>query len=86
VSVYDEGREGSRRSLAGTAWAGRISSNPEELDVPVYVIIPGFSEDHQFGPCRWQSRNATDLPQRGDACFVQFDDEHQPWVTAWWPF
>jgi hypothetical protein len=67
-------------------WYGQIASNPENLSDPVYVVIPAFDKKHRFGPCRWQSRDDTTMPQRGDEALIIFDNNRIPWVVAWWPF
>lgn len=75
-----------RETLSGTAWYATIATNAIDLSSSVDVTIPAFDKNLRFGPCRWQSRDATSLPARGDECLVIFDDRKQPWVVAWWPF
>lgn len=66
--------------------AAIIADDVTSFDQRVGVIIPSISRDFRFGPCRWQARDETSLPSRGDDCFVAFDDRGHPWVLAWWPF
>ena len=51
------------------------------------VTLPGFPDPKlQFGPCRWQARDAVTLPERGNPALVCFDENDVPWVIAWSPF
>lgn len=68
------------------AWFGTVSVAPADLTDFVTVILPEYDSDLQWGPCRWQSRDATSLPAIGDECLVMFDNRKNPWVVAWWPF
>jgi hypothetical protein len=67
-------------------WYGRIHRDITEFDQRVKVIIPEFDPLLWWGPCRWQSRDATTFPANGDECLLIFDNRRQPWVVAWWPF
>lgn len=67
-------------------WYGIINTTVTEFDQRVRVIIPEFDEHLWWGPCRWQSRDATTFPQKGDECLVIFDNRREPWIIAWWPF
>lgn len=73
-------------SLAGSTFSAVIADAPGDFDEKVYVTIPAFDPQLQWGPCRWQSRDATSLPGRGDACLVVFDENQEPWIPLWWPF
>jgi len=76
-----------RRLTPGNgSWYGVIAKPAADMNDFVYVVIPAFSRTMRFGPCRWQSRDATSLPARGDDCLVIFDNNKIPWVAAWWPF
>lgn len=70
----------------GGAWFAIFSRDITDLSEPAYVYIPGFDNIHVWGPCRWQTRDATSLPQRGDRALAIRDDRQQWWVIAWWPF
>lgn len=72
-------------SAPGQAWFGRIATTPDDMADKVMVTLPGFDPLLQFGPCRWQSRDATSKPERGDPCLVLQDDRDDHWVIAWWP-
>jgi hypothetical protein len=67
-------------------WLGRVARTVTQLDEPVLVTIPDWDDELQWGPCRWQSRDDTNLPRRGDHCLVIFDNRREPWVVSWWPF
>jgi len=68
-------------------WSGEFASNVANASDLAYVIIPAFGDDHEWGPCRWQSRGVdSDKPNKGDECLVAFDSDRQPWVVAWWPY
>jgi hypothetical protein len=68
------------------AWLGLIARDVIQYGAKCYVLIPSFDEEHQFGPCRWMSRDDVNKPAKGDRCLVVFDEHRNPWVIAWWPF
>lgn len=68
------------------SWTGTIAQTVTDMDEPAYVIVPAFADDLRLGPYRWQSRDSTSKPQKGDACLVTFDNDGVGWITAWWPF
>lgn len=68
-----------------TLWFATFATAVADLGDLAPVIIPEFDENLQWGPCRWQSRDATSLPAKGDQCLVAFDNRRNPWVVAWWP-
>lgn len=67
---------------------GLVSRAPADFAHSLFVTLPDFGSDQdlEWGPCRWQSRDATTLPAKGDQCLVLFDNNKEPWVVAWWPF
>lgn len=65
---------------------GVIAVDAANLSDPLPVILPDFDADITWGPCRWQSRDAATLPNKGDTCLVIFDNRREPWIVAWWPF
>lgn len=65
---------------------GTIAVAPSDINDLIPVTIPDFDPDLQWGPCRWQSRDATSLPAQGDPCLIAFDNRRDPWIVAWWPF
>jgi len=67
-------------------WYGTFAKDVNDFIDLAPVIIPEFDPHLQWGPCRWQSRDATSLPRKGDQCLIIFDDRREPWVVAWWPF
>jgi hypothetical protein len=68
------------------AHRGIVATDAASMDSRVMVIVPGFDEQLQIGPCRWQSRDASTKPVRGTPCLVIFDDIDEPWIAAWWPY
>lgn len=68
------------------SYSGRIATAPADLDERVFVIVPAFSDDYRFGPCRWQARDTISLPAVGDWCLVVFDENQEPSVPLWWPY
>ena len=72
--------------VGAVAHFGTIAQSAADLTDLVPVILPDFDPNQQWGPCRWQSRDAVSLPARGDACLVIFDNQRNPWIVAWWPF
>lgn len=83
MSIFDT--RPTQESIVGN-WYAVVAKTVTDLSESVYVVIPDFDPDLQFGPCRWQSRDATSLPARGDEALVVFDNKRRPWVIAWWPF
>lgn len=69
-----------------TLWSGKIANNISDFADLLSVVIPGIDENVRWENCKWQARNDTDIPHRGDSCLVAFDDNNQLWVVAWWPF
>lgn len=67
-------------------WFGIVAAAAVDLSTLIPVIIPDFDENLQWGPCRWQARDAISLPAKGDECLVAIDNQHNPWIIAWWPF
>lgn len=74
------------RNPMRSAWAGIVATDAASLSDMIWVILPDLDENIRIGPCRWQARDQVNLPQRDDDCLVIFDNDHQPWVVAWWPF
>lgn len=67
-------------------WRGTIALTATDFTTLLPVILPDYDEVLQWGPCRWQSRDATSLPALGDECLVMFDNLRRPWIVAWWPY
>jgi hypothetical protein len=67
-------------------WSARIAKAPTDFADRVEVVIPGLDSGIRWEDCRWQARNTVDLPQRGDICLINIDDNNEVWVVAWWPF
>jgi hypothetical protein len=67
------------------AWYAIVSRGATDLSDLIPVIIPDYDKNLEWGPCRWQARDATSLPAKGDECFVVFDNRRQPWIVSWWP-
>jgi len=82
-SVFDDlpGREPMART-----WAGKVAIAPTSPSGRIWVVLPDLDPHIRVGPCRWQTRNDTDLPARGDDCLVIFDNDREPWVVTWWPY
>jgi hypothetical protein len=71
---------------SGIGHYGTIAKGATDFTDLLPVILPEFDPHQEWGPCRWQSRDATSLPAKGDACLVIFDNRREPWIAAWWPF
>ena len=67
-------------------WYGVVSKDINDLADEVTVTIPDFDPKLEWGPCKWQARDADTLPQKNDKCLIAFDNRREPWVIAWWPF
>lgn len=69
------------------AFPGSFSRAVGDLTERAFVNLDVLAEvPLEIGPCRWQSRDATSLPARGDACLVVFTPDEEPWVVMWWPY
>lgn len=85
-NIYDDLPD---RKAPQRIWSALIASNPVDQSDLVSVTIPGLNDEGQqlrWESCRWQARNDTDVPARGDKCLVIIDDNNEVWVVAWWPF
>lgn len=67
-------------------WQATIATAATDLSDRVAVIIPDLDSTLRWENCRWQPRNDTDLPQRGDDCLAVIDNNNEVWVVTWWPF
>lgn len=68
------------------SYAATVHNTPAADGDDVYVTIPGVDdEETKWGPCRYMKRG-TALPTAGDDALVQFDDESNIWIIAWWPY
>lgn len=83
--ISDELHDGLAQPIQ-RIWSGIVANNPTDLSTLVEVTIPAMDSSQRWTKCFWQSRNATDVPHRGDPCLIIFDDNMQPWVVAWWPY
>lgn len=83
MSIFDE--VSTYAHMQGT-WRGVFSADVADFADRAYVILPEFDESFAWGPCRWQSRDAVTLPNRGDWCLIIFDNDKEPWIVAWWPY
>lgn len=63
---------------------GFVVTVPATVADPFTVRLPSFGADFVFEIVYWVPRGAA-LPGVGDRVLVVFDDEGEPWVTAWWP-
>lgn len=88
MSISDYLRTQGQRPdpLVGSAWSATFAEDVSDITEPAVVVIPAFDPVQQWKGCRWQSRDALTLPNRGDRCLVIFDETVQPWVVAWWPY
>lgn len=70
---------------------GVVARDPQTVDEPLWVRIPSFDADHEFGPAPWQPRIVSDsefgFPTRGDRCLIAVSEiGEDPWVVNWWPY
>lgn len=82
-TLFDDRREAP--ALA-QCWRGVVASHPSDVSERISVKIPDMNASLVFPNVRWQTRDSTSLPDKGDACLVVFDNDREPWVVAWWPF
>jgi hypothetical protein len=68
------------------AWYAEVAADVTDFSDPMWIIMPEFDTVHVWGPCIWQSRDATTLPQQGDLALAMFDNRRNIWVPSWWPF
>lgn len=64
---------------------GIIGATPSAITDLVPVILPEFSNELLWGPCRWTARTGQDFPSEGDDCLVAFTNRREPWILAWFP-
>lgn len=83
--LVDELRAPALAAIGHRAFQGAVAVGATDMGQRIYITVPAIS-DHRLGPCRWQARDDTSHPARGDICLVEFDDQGEPWVVAWWPF
>jgi len=81
MSIYDDLPE-IQHGIEGM-WAGKIASDPANVNVPVMVTIPAWDDHIKIGPCAWVTKGNS-LPVRGQDCMVAFDNNQQAVVIAWW--
>lgn len=71
---------------------GYVSTNrPAPTGFPVegseanllWVIVPGYSPNVPFGPCRWDAIHGSSLPKQGAEAWVAFDENNKPKVISW---
>lgn len=67
-------------------FSGIVASSPIDLNGAFQVIIPATDPNLRWTVRFWQARNDIDLPQRGNSCLVNIDENNEVWVVAWWPF
>lgn len=85
TSVVDELPPPSS-SLVG-AFPAHFSRAVGDLSERAFVNLEVLEDvPLEIGPCRWQARDATSLPARGDWCLVQFTPDEEPCVVMWWPY
>jgi hypothetical protein len=65
---------------------GVIAADVANMSDGAHFTVPGFTGDLRFGPCRWQARDATSKPIKGNECLVIMDSHGDLWITAWWPY
>lgn len=71
-------REGAITGL----FRGEVSQVPATTSDGAFVIVPEFSDEHEFGPCPWPTDDAW-LPSDGDQCLVHIDASGDGWIVAW---
>jgi hypothetical protein len=55
----------------------------------IFVVIPGIDADRKWGPVHWTPRpgaSGPTFPYKGVPALVTFDDDHNLWMIAWWPY
>ena len=67
-------------------WGAVFAKDLGDFGDLAQIIIPSLDTTTRWENCRWQARNETDLPQRGDECLAIFDENNQIWIPIWWPF
>lgn len=75
-----------RANYTQNIWQGTVTRGAIDASDFVYIRIEEFSASLEFGPCRWQARDATSRPNEGDLVLVVKDQRDDWWVIAWWPF
>ena len=84
--IYEELKQDLDQVSGEGPWHATVATEPADLDEMIYVVIPEFSPQLRWGPCRWQARSDTALPSRGDDALVIRSNRGEWWVVSWWPF
>lgn len=63
-----------------------IAADVENMSDGAHFTVPEFTDAGRFGPCRWQARDETSKPIKGNDCLVIMDGQGDFWITAWWPY
>lgn len=85
-ALHEERQRNPETTELAGIWQAVIAVGASDMSDTVKVRIPGFNSAMQIGPCRWQARDSSSHPARGNVCLVAFDDRGECWVIAWWPF
>jgi hypothetical protein len=64
-------------------YVSRRQTAPAAFYDDLYVVLPSYSEEHNFGPCRWAAIHGTTKPAQGAEVVVVFDTENRP-IVVWW--
>jgi hypothetical protein len=73
-------------------YLAEINNTPTSDGQDLFVTIEGIDGgQHAWGPCYgWESRitwaGSASHPYKGASALVQFDDDHNVWLLAWWPY
>jgi hypothetical protein len=78
MSIYDA--LPAQETMDGV-WRAVVAKAPANASSPIEVTIKSFDTTFRWGPCAWLSRGLS-LPQRGDPCYVVFDEKQQPLVLV----
>lgn len=66
--------------------SGYVSTSrpaPAAFGDPAYVVVPEFSLDYSYGPCKWGEIHGASLPQQGADVLLAFDHRGTP-IVVWW--
>jgi hypothetical protein len=73
---------------APAVWVGVIAEDAATVNDEIFVVIPDYDINQQFGPVKFTPQALRDgsgvlLPTRGDWCLVSFDQDDNAQLMAW---
>lgn len=87
MGLHRQMEEASQEAQRPQGYEAVVARDVSAVDDPIFVTIPSFSDELEYGPLPWMPRGDL-MPLAGDRALVVVSDaepEPEAWVTAWWP-